>query len=209
MEGLSEESKQAWFPALGERIGNSFHNHGMEHFPLTCTATLPTARDNDRICPINDYLPICNELLFNIGIELREQRGGTLSLVCFQPDEPYVSPPPDADLHRSSIFLRWLLRTHVCITSLTLHYNRATAHGHAVLEELPENTHLQKLRAEFRLEATTRISLATLLPRLPISERAVLLRVSEHSSRRVNAAKNNDVPYFPVCSCMFREQPAA
>ncbi|KAL1469686.1 hypothetical protein MTO96_040921 [Rhipicephalus appendiculatus] len=166
MEGLSEESKQAWFPALGGRIGNSFHNHGMEHFPLTCTATLPTARDNDRICPINDYLPICNELLFNIGIELREQRGGTLSLVCFQPDEPYVSPPPDADLHRSSIFLRWLLRTHVCITSLTLHYNRATAHGHAVLEELPENTHLQKLRAEFRLEATTRISLATLLPRL-------------------------------------------
>ncbi|KAL3184005.1 hypothetical protein MRX96_006320 [Rhipicephalus microplus] len=41
---------------------------------------MPAAAQSDQACPINDHLSRCNELLFDIGIELREQRGGSLSL---------------------------------------------------------------------------------------------------------------------------------
>ncbi|KAL1446785.1 hypothetical protein MTO96_028731 [Rhipicephalus appendiculatus] len=168
MESLPEESKQQWLAASAERPYSIFDDHGAEHFPLRCTANNPAAMHNDQVCLINDYIFICNELLFNIGMELRQQRGGSLSLVFFRPMDRDVMPPPDADLHRSNTFLRWLLRTHVCITSLELQYKWVTAHSQVFLEELPENCRLKKLRVQFPSVSgeTVQTDLATLLPRL-------------------------------------------
>ncbi|KAL1442635.1 hypothetical protein MTO96_030687 [Rhipicephalus appendiculatus] len=81
-------------------------------FRLPCTADTPTATLNDQGCPIKDYL--------HIGLELREQRGGSLSLVRFDATVARVAPPADVDLYRTKTFLRWLIRTHICITSLVL-----------------------------------------------------------------------------------------
>ncbi|KAL1474108.1 hypothetical protein MTO96_038236 [Rhipicephalus appendiculatus] len=71
-------------------------------------------------------------------MELREQGGGSLSLVSYQPFEAGVMSSPEADLCRANAFLRWLLRTHVCIAGLELKYQWATAHIRIALEELPE-----------------------------------------------------------------------
>ncbi|KAL1478969.1 hypothetical protein MTO96_015959 [Rhipicephalus appendiculatus] len=108
MENLSAEQEERPRAALADKVDNTnlFDREEAEHFRLPCTATKPTGMDNDQVCPINDYLPVCNELLFDIRIELREQRGGSLSLVCFRSGEPKVVPSRDADLRRSSTFLR-------------------------------------------------------------------------------------------------------
>ncbi|KAH8029983.1 hypothetical protein HPB51_006189 [Rhipicephalus microplus] len=128
----------------------------------TCLA----AAQSDQACPINDHLSRCNELLFDIGIELREQRGGSLSLVSYQPFEASVIQSPERDLCRANNFLRWLLRSHVCIAGLELKYKWATAHIRTVLEELPENSRLKKLRVEFPYEDSLQTQFAILLPRL-------------------------------------------
>ncbi|KAH7944283.1 hypothetical protein HPB52_017935 [Rhipicephalus sanguineus] len=166
MESLSAESKQAWISAFPGRVDNFFGGHGAEHFPFRCAAKNPTETRNDQVCLINGYLPIYNELLYDIGMELRQQRGGSLSLVCFRPEEPDVMPPPDADLNRSNTFLRWLLRIHVCIDGLKLQYKWVTAHSQVFLEELPENCRLKKLRVQFPFGDTVQTHFATLLPRL-------------------------------------------
>ncbi|KAH7944292.1 hypothetical protein HPB52_017985 [Rhipicephalus sanguineus] len=166
MESLSAESKQAWISAFPGRVDSFFGAHAAEHFPFRCAAKNPTARRNDQVCLINDYLPICNELLYDIGMELRQQRGGSLSLVCFRPEQPDVMPPPDADLDRSNTFLRWLLRIHVCIDGLKLQYNWVTAHSEVFLQELPENCRLKKLRVQFPFGDAVQTHFATLLPRL-------------------------------------------
>ncbi|KAL1483072.1 hypothetical protein MTO96_002142 [Rhipicephalus appendiculatus] len=165
MESIPAESMQPWFAASAERV-DSFFGDAAEHFPLTCTANNPAAMHNDQVCLINDYIPICNELLFNIGTELRQQHGGSLSLVCFRPGEPDLMPPPDADLDRSNTFLRWLLRIHVCIDDLKLHYKWVTAYSQVFLEELPENCRLRKLKVEFPFGDAEQTHFAALLPRL-------------------------------------------
>ncbi|KAL3218247.1 hypothetical protein MRX96_050748 [Rhipicephalus microplus] len=47
----------------------------------------------DQVCQISNGLPYCNRLLFDIGLELREQRGGSLSLVTIDVNlEPLPGP---------------------------------------------------------------------------------------------------------------------
>ncbi|KAH8036734.1 hypothetical protein HPB51_004248 [Rhipicephalus microplus] len=121
--------------------------------------------DSDQTCPINDYLGECNELLFDIGMELREQRGGSLSLVCFRTDEPKVTPFRQENLVRSNAFVRWLLRTHVCINGLKLRRKRETAHI-PIIQELPENSWLKSLKLEFPRGDSVQAAFAALLPRL-------------------------------------------
>ncbi|KAL1484112.1 hypothetical protein MTO96_050104 [Rhipicephalus appendiculatus] len=141
-----------------------------ERFRLACAADKPTATLNDEGCPIKDYLHICNELLFHIGLELREQRGGSLSLVSFDATVARVAPPADVDLYRTKTLLRWLIRTHVCITSLVLWGEWVTAHREIVLEELPHNTRLKKLSVRFPSEHASQTLIVTLLPRLRFLE---------------------------------------
>ncbi|KAH7946947.1 hypothetical protein HPB52_006205 [Rhipicephalus sanguineus] len=169
MEKLSAEEEQGPLVALEDKIDSTsfFDREDAENFRLPCTAaTRPTATDSDRVCPINDHLPICNELLFHVGMELREKRGGSLSLVCFRPTEPNVMPPRDADMHRSNTFLRWLLRTHVCIDGLKLQCRCLTAHSHIFLEELPDNSRLKRLKVLCPCGDNVQTHLAALLPRL-------------------------------------------
>ncbi|KAH7944249.1 hypothetical protein HPB52_017639 [Rhipicephalus sanguineus] len=170
MENIPEIREEPSLLALAETIDSTsiFEGGGAEHFRLPCAAN---ATHNDQVCPIIDYLPICNELLFDVGMELREQRGGSLYLVCFKPGAAEVVPPRDVDLYRANTFLRWLLRTHVCITGLKLQYKWVTAHSQVILEELPENSRLRKLRVQFDIgDTAAQNHFATLLPRLQYLE---------------------------------------
>ncbi|KAH7943901.1 hypothetical protein HPB52_012669 [Rhipicephalus sanguineus] len=168
MERLYAEREEPSLGTFAERfdVDKIFDRGGAEHFRLPCAATTPTAMKNNQVCPLNDYLPICNELLFDVGMELREQRGCSLSLVCFQLSAAEVVPPRDADLCRANTFLRWLLRTHVCITDLVLKGKWVTAHSQVFLEELPENCRLRNLNVEFSFGEIEQAHFATLLPRL-------------------------------------------
>ncbi|KAH7943601.1 hypothetical protein HPB52_009418 [Rhipicephalus sanguineus] len=130
------------------------------HCRPACTAY------KDHLCQISKWLPNCNEVLLDIGMELREQRRDSLSLVSFQPYEADVVPPPGPALNRATTFFRWLLRTHVCITGIELIYKWVNVHTQAVLEELPENSRLKKLKVYFSCQATMDTRITTLLPRL-------------------------------------------
>ncbi|KAL1483068.1 hypothetical protein MTO96_002138 [Rhipicephalus appendiculatus] len=104
---------------------------------------------NDGVCQIKHCLPYCNKLLFNIGLELREQRGGSLSLVTIPVHLGASCPGPE--LHRATPFLRWILKTHVCITAFELWDSPSRPHGQIVLQELPENSGIQEANtAHFR-----------------------------------------------------------
>ncbi|KAL1475831.1 hypothetical protein MTO96_036990 [Rhipicephalus appendiculatus] len=168
MEGLHADGEEPPLATIAERVDiyKIFDHEGAEHFRLPCAAATRTAMDNNQVCPINDYLRICNELLFNVGMELREQRGGSLSLVCFKPGTADVPPATCAEMHRSNTFLRWLLRTHVCIDGLKVKGKWVTAHSQVFLEELPENSRLRKLRVQFDFGDTAQIHFASLLLRL-------------------------------------------
>ncbi|KAL1472055.1 hypothetical protein MTO96_039573 [Rhipicephalus appendiculatus] len=128
---------------------------------------MTTATHTAQVCPLNDCLPVSNKLLFDIRMELREQRGGSLSLVSYMPFEADVLPPPgEENSRRANTFLRWLLKTHVCITGLELMYELVKIHSQVVLEELPENCRLKKLKVYFPMERTVQTHFAPLLPRL-------------------------------------------
>ncbi|KAL3220209.1 hypothetical protein MRX96_030031 [Rhipicephalus microplus] len=81
MENLSTEQEQQTLAALADDVDsiNFFFWQESEHFCLPCTAATPSSMDSDQACPINDYQG-CNELLFDIGMEFREQRGGLIVL---------------------------------------------------------------------------------------------------------------------------------
>ncbi|KAH8036408.1 hypothetical protein HPB51_000327 [Rhipicephalus microplus] len=146
------------------------HRAVAKNFRLPCSADVPAATQNNQGCPIRDYLDTCNELLFHVGLELREQRGGSLSLVSFDASSARVAPPADVDLYRTKTFLRWLIRTHVCITSLVLRDKWVTAPGDAIVEELPDNNHIKKLLVRFPSADAPHSHIATLLPRLRFLE---------------------------------------
>ncbi|KAL1472973.1 hypothetical protein MTO96_039032 [Rhipicephalus appendiculatus] len=177
MGGLHADEEEPPLATVAERVDiyKIFDREGAEHFRRRCAAATATAVDNNQVCPIKDYLRICNELLFNVGMELREQRGGSLSLVCFKPGTADVPPPACAEIHRSNTFLPWLLRTHVCIDGLEVKYKSVTAHSRLFLEELPENCRLRKLRVEFPFGDTVQIHFASLLPRLRCLEELYFL----------------------------------
>lgn len=133
---------------------------GVDHYRPQCTAS------KDRECQITDCLSNCNEMLFDIGLELREQRGGSLSLVSIDITELNLSSTQGTDSYRATHFLLWLLRTHVCITNLELIDDSVKSHSQVVLSELPENFPLKKLTLTFLGRDTMHTHIATVLPRL-------------------------------------------
>ncbi|XP_075735020.1 uncharacterized protein LOC119162424 isoform X1 [Rhipicephalus microplus] len=98
-------------------------------------------------------------------MELREKRGGLLSLVCFPTDEPKRIPPRNVDCQRSKKFLLWLLRTHGCIEKLKLRCNWMTVHS-CILLELTEYSRLKRLKVDCPCGDTVKRNIVTLLSRL-------------------------------------------
>ncbi|KAH6943309.1 hypothetical protein HPB50_019421 [Hyalomma asiaticum] len=162
MENPCAETKKLPSTASAERCDNSaIHGReGGENFGPPC------AGPNDQICPIINCLRKFNELLFEIGMQLREQTGGSLSLVCFEPYEVYLLPPTGARLYQANTFLRWLLKTHVCITSLELVDVEVKWNSRIFLEELSDNCRLKKLTLKFYKDDTVKTCIYALLPKL-------------------------------------------
>lgn len=67
MGNLCAETEQPSLDALAERIDTArfFDAEAGELCLPRCTAL------KGQVCPLNDCLTICNELLFDIGLELR------------------------------------------------------------------------------------------------------------------------------------------
>ncbi|KAH7944286.1 hypothetical protein HPB52_017938 [Rhipicephalus sanguineus] len=114
MENIPRESEQQLsLSAFEERADTSAiaDRAEVDRYRPPCTAV------SDQVCQLNNCLSYCNNLLFDSGLQLREQRGGSLSLVSIRVN---LMPRPDPDSYRATAFLRWLLKTHVCITTLEL-----------------------------------------------------------------------------------------
>ncbi|KAL1472972.1 hypothetical protein MTO96_039031 [Rhipicephalus appendiculatus] len=133
---------------------------GLDRNRPTCTA------HRDQICQIHNILPNCNELLFDIGLELREEGGGQFSLRSIEIPDANLTPTPSPDSYRATPFLRWLLRTHVCISSLELIDNFLKSHSEIILSELPQNCPLKKLTLTLYEDDAVYTYTATVLPRL-------------------------------------------
>ncbi|XP_075724194.1 uncharacterized protein LOC142766876 [Rhipicephalus microplus] len=114
-------------------------------------------------CQINNSLPLCNELLIDSGLKLRPQRGGWLNLASI-PRSRMTRAEPDS--YRSTPFLRWLLKTHACISSLQISDDSLTSHSRMVLRELPDDCRLRNLTLDLFPDGHTDAYLQTHLPRL-------------------------------------------
>ncbi|KAL3208926.1 hypothetical protein MRX96_038497 [Rhipicephalus microplus] len=125
-----------------------------------CTAS------KDQFCQINNYLWSCNKLLFDIGLEIREQRGGSLSLVSIEMMALNRTPASSTDSYRATLFLVWLLKTHICITDFKLTNDSINSHITLVLLELPESFPLKNFTLRFTGNDATHADLMTVLPRL-------------------------------------------
>ncbi|KAL1451213.1 hypothetical protein MTO96_043913 [Rhipicephalus appendiculatus] len=158
---------------------------------------MTTARRTQLDCPINDCLTICNELLFHIGMELREKRGASLSLVSYPPFEADMIPLPGEHADRASAFLRWLLRTHVCITRLGLEYELLKMNSQLFLEEVPENSPPEEVESAFSRRTHHTDPFRDTPSEASTSGRARLLHVSEHRrswGRHICTPRNYDLP---------------
>ncbi|KAL3191872.1 hypothetical protein MRX96_059380 [Rhipicephalus microplus] len=149
-----------------ERVhAQSFHDrNAAEHFRLPCSEDVPTATLNNKKCLIKEHLDICNELLFHIGQELREKRGGWLSLVSFDTTGARVAPPANVNLCPTESCLCCLNRTHVCVTNLRLLGEWVTSHSEIIVEELPEKSQQKMVLVRFPSVDTPQTHLVTLLP---------------------------------------------
>ncbi|XP_075737602.1 uncharacterized protein LOC142777166 [Rhipicephalus microplus] len=114
-------------------------------------------------CQINNTLPLCNELLIDSGLKLRPQRGGWLNLASI-PRSRMTRAEPDS--YRSTPFLRWLLKTHACISSLQISDDSLRSHSRMVLQELPDDCRLKNLKLDLFPDGHTDAYLQTHLPRL-------------------------------------------
>ncbi|XP_050032738.1 uncharacterized protein [Dermacentor andersoni] len=83
------------------------------NYRMPCTATEATA------CQIVSHLPVWNELLCWLDLELRElsETGGQLGLVDF-PMTHAVSCKSDDKLQQAVTLVCWLLKTHRCVVSV-------------------------------------------------------------------------------------------
>ncbi|KAL1469684.1 hypothetical protein MTO96_040919 [Rhipicephalus appendiculatus] len=160
MEDLPRESEQELSLARFAERGNS--SAIVERAAVDCYRPVCTSF-KDQVCQINNYLPYCNELLFDMGLELREQCGGSLSLVSIDVN---LMPGPGPDLYRVTNYLRWLLETHLCITALELSDDTVKTHSEIVLQELPDNTRLKNLTLHLLCREYAHAHLAKYLPRL-------------------------------------------
>ncbi|KAH7944712.1 hypothetical protein HPB51_028574 [Rhipicephalus microplus] len=151
MENIPTISEESSLLAVANVVvtPSNIYREDAEPFHLPCAANMTTTTYTDQVCPIKDSLPICNALFFDIGMERRPQRGGKLSLVCFKPNATEVVPCCDSDLYRATTFYRWLLRSHICITDLKLLCKWVILYSEVILEELPVNSRLRKLRLYF------------------------------------------------------------
>ncbi|KAL3249084.1 hypothetical protein MRX96_056187 [Rhipicephalus microplus] len=155
-----EREQDASLSAL-EKSGDAsaaVNSADVDRYRPVCTSS------NDQVCRINNCLPYCNKLLFDINLELREQRGGLLSLASIHEElVPFAIPEP----HRAIPFLRWLLKTHVCITALEIWDSPGKPHGQTVLQELPENSRIKKLTLHlFEEDCSAQGHVTKHLPRL-------------------------------------------
>ncbi|KAL3244088.1 hypothetical protein MRX96_047316 [Rhipicephalus microplus] len=114
-------------------------------------------------CQINSTLPLCNELLIDSGLKLRPQRGGWLNLASI-PRSRMTRAEPDS--YRTTPYLRWLLKTHACISSLQLSDDSLRSHSRIVLRELPDDCRLRNLTLDLFPDGHTDAYLQTHLPRL-------------------------------------------
>ncbi|KAH7944127.1 hypothetical protein HPB52_016343 [Rhipicephalus sanguineus] len=160
MENLPRESEQQLSLSAFEERGNTSaiaYRPEVDRYRPPCTAV------NDQVCPLNNCLSYCNNLLFDSGLQLREQRGGSLSLVSIHDD---LMPHPDPDSYRATAFLRWLLKTHVCITTLELSDSPVKSHSRIVLQELPDYSRIKNLTLHLLEDHNADTHLETHLPRL-------------------------------------------
>ncbi|KAL1478976.1 hypothetical protein MTO96_015964 [Rhipicephalus appendiculatus] len=171
MQNLFGERKQPLSATCAER----------GRYRPTCTVY------RDRVCQIHNFLSNCNELLFDIGLELREQRGGSLCLTSIEMTDANLTPPPCRHFYRATPFLRWLLKTHVCINSLELVDDYLKSHSNIVLSELPENSPLKELMLTCYENDAVYTHVATVLPRLRSLEVLNCLIMCESSDALVGA----------------------
>ncbi|KAL1477257.1 hypothetical protein MTO96_035882 [Rhipicephalus appendiculatus] len=160
LEDLPRESEQKLSLASFAKRDNSsaiVERAAVDRYRPVCTSM------NDQVCQINNYLPYCNELLFDMGLELREQRGGSLSLVSI---DVSLMPSPGPHSYRSTNYLRWLLETHLCVTALELSDDSDKSHSKIVLQELPDNHRLNNLTLQLFRDDKAHTHLTTHLPRL-------------------------------------------
>ncbi|KAH7947706.1 hypothetical protein HPB52_015225 [Rhipicephalus sanguineus] len=163
MENISAEREQPSLAAIAEETGDTTciaHQGDVERCLPVCTAS------EAQVCQIAHFLSMCNELLFDMCLQLREQPGGSLSLVSFEPTDIYLMPSPDLNSFRAKTFLRWLLRSHLCISGLKLRDIWATRYGQFLFDELPYNSRLKKLILRFSFDLPVPTHITALLPKL-------------------------------------------
>ncbi|KAL1455774.1 hypothetical protein MTO96_027750 [Rhipicephalus appendiculatus] len=160
MDNLPRERDQLSSSAFAERggdIGASVDCAEMDRCRLPCTAY------SDQVCQINNILPLCNELLIDSGLKLWQRRGGSLTLASISRDRMTRAGP---DSYRATPFLRWLLKTHICITTLQLSDDTVRSHSKIVLQELPDNSRIKNLTLDLFDDDNTDTHLRRHLPRL-------------------------------------------
>ncbi|KAL3195283.1 hypothetical protein MRX96_045697 [Rhipicephalus microplus] len=162
IEDLPAERKRPPPAALTHTGDNSCILYGaeVERCWPACTAY------KDPVCQIIHFLPMCNELLFDISMQLREQTSGALSLVSFGSSETYMLPSTGPHSDRVKTFVRWLLKSHVCITSFKLRDMGTTENGRFLFDELSNNTSLKKLTLQFTLDLAVPTHITAILPKL-------------------------------------------
>lgn len=89
-----------------------------------------------------------------------------MSLASIEVSDVNLIPRPSPDTYRATPFLRWLLKTHVCITSLQLIDNWEKSYSQVVLQELPENSRVKALTLNFYYDKTAPTHMMTILGRL-------------------------------------------
>ncbi|KAH7950654.1 hypothetical protein HPB51_028315 [Rhipicephalus microplus] len=161
MESVAPETEQQVSPSVFAERGDAralVDCAEDDRYRPVCTSS------KDQVCQISNGLPYCNRLLFDIGLELREQRGGSLSLVTIDVN---LEPLPGPESCRATPFLRWLLQNHVCITAFDLWNSPSKPHGEIVLQELPENYRIKNLTLQIMEEdGSAHTHVAKHLPRL-------------------------------------------
>lgn len=96
------------------------------------------------MCQIFEELPLWNELLWFIKVELREMIPGLLHVVRL----PHAIVPPEAckEVERAAILLHWLLTRHWCINSVEVDSCLLQGHHQLFCDAVQQNTSLRQLR---------------------------------------------------------------
>ncbi|XP_070380131.1 uncharacterized protein [Dermacentor albipictus] len=166
---------------------------GADPYRPPCTAS------DDQACRINNYLPFFNEFLFNAYLQLRELPGthGLLTIASLNECEPNLTCPSDFESHKTSAFLRWLLRTHVCVVGYDLDFLGTVRHGPTFWEIPPQQSTLKRIKLEF-IGGTSDTHFAATLP---------CLTSLEELECRISGTRTDDLvtslaTLLPTTSCL-------